>query len=106
MFGFLKKLFADDSDALVAALKQGGTVIDVRSPGEFASGSVPGAINIPHTDIRKAKKKLAKAKQPLILCCASGMRSSVALQEVKALGYDSAINGKTWGRVLSVKKGL
>ncbi len=105
MFGFLKKLMAGNDDEVIEALNKGGTIIDVRSAGEFASGSAAGAINIPHTSIRQSKAKLAKMKQPIILCCASGMRSSVALGEVKQLGY-SAVNGKTWIKVNHLKQSI
>lgn len=99
MFGFIKKMLQGNSEELAQALAQGGTVIDVRSFREFQSGSVKGAVNIPHTEIGRAKNKISKMKQPLILCCASGMRSGAALQELNRLGINNAINGKTWGRV-------
>lgn len=106
MFDFLRKIISGDSESLTDALKQGGTVIDVRSPTEFASGSVSGAINIPHMEIHKQKKVLDKAQQPLILCCASGMRSALALKDVQSLGFSSAINAKTWRRVKAAKDAL
>ncbi len=106
MFDFLKKLFAGNSDSIAEALRQGGTVIDVRTAAEFKGGSVKNAVNIPHTEIRQASKKIAKLKQPLILCCASGMRSGIALQELKSMGYEQVFNGKTWGQVQSIQKSL
>ena len=106
MFGFIKKLFAGNSDGIADALRQGGTVIDVRTPAEFKGGSVEHAINIPHTEIRQAGKKIAKLKQPLIICCASGMRSGVAIQELKSMGYEQVYNGKTWGQVQQIKQSL
>lgn len=102
MLGFLKNLFKDDSEDIVNALKQGATIIDVRSATEFQSGSVKGAINIPHTEISTKKTKLSKMKQPIVLCCASGMRSGMALQELKKMGFDQTINGKTHKRVASL----
>ncbi|MFQ3261658.1 rhodanese-like domain-containing protein [Reinekea sp.] len=99
MFGFLKKLFQDDTTELTAAISQGGTIIDVRSAAEFSGGSAPGAINYPHDTIGKHAKKIAKMPQPIILCCASGMRSGVALGTLKSAGITNAINGKTHGRV-------
>jgi phage shock protein E len=102
MFGLLKNIFKDDSKDIVNALKQGATIIDVRSANEFQSGSVKGAINIPHTEISAKKSKLSKMKQPIVLCCASGMRSGMALQELKKMGFDQTINGKTHQRVASL----
>ena len=106
MFGFLKKLFADDTDALLDALRQGASIIDVRSAAEFSSGSVTGAINIAHTDIGNAQIQIATLSVPIIVCCASGMRSSLALEELKRMGFDPVINGKTWNRIEQLKQKL
>jgi len=102
MFGLLKKLFQDDTEALQKALNQGGTILDVRSPMEFKSGSVKGAVNIAHTDIQLMKKKVLKLKQPIIVCCASGMRSTAAIHNLKELGVTDVVNAKTVGRVSRV----
>lgn len=106
MFGFFKKMLQDDTTDITEALKKGGTIVDVRSFGEFQSGSAKGAKNVPVGDIRKLKKKIAKMNQPLILCCASGMRSSVAEQELKNMGYSDVVNGKTWRRVAQAQQNL
>ena len=38
----------------------GATLVDVRSPGEFSSGHIKGALNIPHTDVgRRARRRFA-----------------------------------------------
>jgi rhodanese-related sulfurtransferase len=102
MFGFLKKLFEDDTTDLSAALKQGATIIDVRSAAEFKSGSAPAALNYPHDSIHNHAKKIAKLPQPIVLCCASGMRSGLALNSLRNAGITNAINGKTFGRVAKV----
>ena len=48
MFGIFKTLFSQgDSEGLRNALQKKAFLVDVRTPGEFASGSVPGAVNIP-----------------------------------------------------------
>ncbi|GEM_PF-2387250 len=49
MFGFLKKLFggSGNDDAVKNAIRGGALLVDVRSPAEFAAGTVPGAVNIP-----------------------------------------------------------
>lgn len=41
-------------------------------------------------------------KQPIILCCASGIRAGIAYQELKKMGCDQTINGKTHQRVASL----
>jgi len=55
-----------------------GTIVDVRSPGEFMGGNVAGSINIPLQEITQRMDELKNLNQPLILCCASGNRSGQA----------------------------
>lgn len=76
---FIKKLFGmktkDDFKQLV---QQGATIIDVRTPAEFQSGHPKGAVNIPLQTIESKIKDIKKMKQPILVCCASGMRSASA----------------------------
>lgn len=55
-----------------------GTIVDVRSPGEFSGGHVDGSINIPLQEVPARLNELHALPKPLILCCASGARSSQA----------------------------
>jgi phage shock protein E len=83
----------------VAHLKDGALVIDVRSRGEFASGHLACAINVPLDEIETALPERAKAKgQVLLLHCASGMRSGVARQKLLALGFTRVYNLGAYGR--------
>jgi rhodanese-related sulfurtransferase len=77
MFSYLKKLFTDDSTDLAAALKQGSTIIDVRSALEFDSGSAPGAVNCHHDTIGDLAKKIAKMQQPIVLCIRHALKCGV-----------------------------
>jgi phage shock protein E len=89
-------------DAL-AHLKSGALVIDVRSPGEFSSGHLPAAINIPLDEIETAVPKRMKDKnQVLLLHCASGMRSGMAKSKLKCLGYANAFNLGSYGRASKI----
>ncbi|CAM5694938.1 rhodanese-like domain-containing protein [Streptomyces griseomycini] len=58
----------------------GFTVIDVRTPGEYASGHLPGALNIPLDHVRRALPELRDAARrgDLLVVCASGARSDTA----------------------------
>jgi len=83
----------------VAHLKSGALVIDVRSRGEFASGHLARAINLPLDEIETALPERVKDKsQVLLLHCASGMRSGVARQKLQALGYTNAFNLGSYSR--------
>ncbi|WP_406431591.1 rhodanese-like domain-containing protein [Streptomyces sp. NBC_00631] len=54
------------------------TVVDVRTPGEYASGHIPGAHNIPLDALRRALPALRAADGELLLVCASGARAENA----------------------------
>ncbi|MCT2593809.1 rhodanese-like domain-containing protein [Streptomyces sp. N2-109] len=58
------------------------TLIDVRTPGEYASGHLPGARNIPLDRLDEALPALraAGARSALLVVCASGARSARACQ--------------------------
>lgn len=61
-------------------------VLDVRSPEEFASGHVPGAINIPHDRIGERLAEVPKDKD-VVLYCQSGRRAGIAAQALAEQGY-------------------
>lgn len=66
------------------------TVIDVRTPAEFAAGHVPGAINIPHDQLGQRLQDLPAARdQPLLVYCRSGRRAGLAETELSDAGYSS-----------------
>jgi phage shock protein E len=89
-------------DAL-AHLKRGALVLDVRSPGEFDSGHLARAINIPLDQIEvAAPKRLPDKNQVLLLHCASGVRSSMAKSKLRAMGYTNAFNLGSYGRAESI----
>jgi phage shock protein E len=86
-------------------LKNGALVIDVRSPGEFNSGHLPVAINIPLDKIETELPRRVKDKsQVLLLHCASGMRSGMAESKLKGMGYANAFNLGSYGRAENVLK--
>ena len=72
-----------------------GTIVDVRSPGEFMGGNVAGSINIPLQDITQRMDELKSLNQPLILCCASGNRSGQAHGYLAQQGLE-CYNGGSW----------
>ena len=76
-------------------LKQGATIIDVRTVGEFKTGHIANSINIPLQNLQSNLNKINKNK-PVITCCASGARSGVALNLLKSNGYTEVYNGGGW----------
>ena len=87
-------------------LKNGALVIDVRSAGEFTSGHLAKAINIPLDEIETAVPKRVKDKsQVLLLHCASGMRSGMAKSKLIVMGYTNAFNLGSYGRAEKIVNG-
>lgn len=77
-------------DTFATLLKQSPQpqLIDVRTPGEFAEGHLPGArnINSQREDFTQALTALDKSK-PVFVYCLSGGRSKVATQTLRKLGF-------------------
>jgi len=97
MFGFLKKLFGGGID-LQEVIARDAVILDVRTPAEYRGGHVKGAVNIPLQQINQAIKKYKKQDKPVITCCASGRRSGMAANQLKAKGIE-AYNGGSWTKV-------
>jgi rhodanese-related sulfurtransferase len=66
--------------------KQPHTLVDVRTAEEFASGYIPGAINISVQELGGKLNKIARDK-PVVVYCRSGNRSAHAAQALLAAGY-------------------
>ena len=96
MISFIKKLFGIgpgvDFKELVSS---GAKIVDVRTKAEFKSGHLKNSINIPLDSLKNNLKKMDKNK-PLIVCCASGMRSSSAKGILQASGFNEVYNGGGW----------
>lgn len=97
--GLFSNIFGSKID-VNELMEQGAVIIDVRSPGEFQSGHVPGSKNIPLNTISQQAAKIKKMNKPIILCCASGNRSGQAARILKADGVD-AHNGGGWRSVVN-----
>lgn len=66
-------------------------VIDVCSADEFAAGHVVGARHIPLAELETRLPQVVKNKAtPVVLVCASGMRSGRAVAVARKLGYEKA----------------
>ena len=89
-----------------AHLKNGALVIDVRTPGEFNSGHLPGAINLPLDQIETGlPQQVSDKNKVLLLHCQSGVRSGMAKSRLNKLGYTNAFNLGSYGRAEKIVKG-
>ncbi len=92
------RLRSGQARALVAA---GASLIDVRTPGEFHAGHLPGARNLPLDGLIARPGQAGPTDRPVVLYCASGTRSGVAARALRRAGYATVVNlGPmfAWGR--------
>ena len=66
-------------------------LIDVRGPGEYNAGHIPGAVNIPLPRLEDEIGQLAK-DSPVAIVCASGYRSSIASSILERHGLGEVYN--------------
>jgi phage shock protein E len=75
-------------------------LIDVRSFGEYASGHVQGAINLPLQELTEMLvREIPDRARKLLMYCAAGGRSAMACQLARQLGYTNVVNGGSAGAV-------
>ncbi len=86
--------------AFAAAHSDGAIVVDVREPGEYVGGHVPGATLVPMGQLTSRLSELPRDR-PIYLICASGNRSLSTAGYLLRAGYDahSVIGGTgAWAR--------
>ncbi|MFM9372735.1 rhodanese-like domain-containing protein [Streptomyces sp. Da 82-17] len=68
------------------------TVIDVRTPGEYAGGHLPGALNVPLDQLQRALPDIRHAAErgEVLVVCASGARSENACRTLAEHGIRTA----------------
>lgn len=83
---------ATSSSILKQKLKQNPFLVDVRTPEEFAQGSVKGAVNIPLDEVQNRISEF-KDKKNIVTFCRSGQRSAKAIAILKENGITDVTNG-------------
>lgn len=78
---------------------ENASIVDVRTPGEFMSGHVENAINIPLNEVPDRVAEFKGFSKPIIVCCLSGGRSGQAAAFLNANGVDEVYNGGGWMEV-------
>lgn len=70
-------------------------IIDVREPIEYLLGHVSGAINLPPSKLISGAQDLSDVTKDteLVLYCASGSRSAMAINILRDQGFTNLING-------------
>ncbi|WP_160692621.1 FAD-dependent oxidoreductase [Clostridium sp. C2-6-12] len=78
-------------DLVRGLVENNAYIIDVRERGEYASGHIKNAVNIPLSEIRQRINEIPKDK-PVYLHCRTGQRSYNATLALQNLGFSNAYN--------------
>lgn len=81
-------------DATLKINRENAHIIDVRDQGEFSRGHIPNARHIPVSELTTRQGELEKLVRdaPLIIYCASGVRSSGAVRQMRKAGFETVFN--------------
>jgi phage shock protein E len=94
IFGVTVSVAACSPAAEPVGLAEGTIIIDVRTPGEFASGHLDGALNI---DVQSpdfvAQVSQLDPTQSYFIYCRTGNRSGQAISQMATMGFSDMING-------------
>jgi len=74
-----------DGPAAHKRVQDGATLVDVRSPDEYAQKHIDGAVNVPADDV--ATHDFGGKDKPLVLYCMHGRRSAQAAEKLRSAGY-------------------
>lgn len=83
------------AEQAIHLIQEGAFLVDVRSPMEFATGSAPGAVNIPLDEIPYSLEQF-QGKSSVIVFCRSGNRSAHAKFFLDQNGVPNVVNGGTF----------
>ncbi|MBQ3328659.1 MAG: rhodanese-like domain-containing protein [Eggerthellaceae bacterium] len=86
-----RQISQQDAQAMMQS-ESSYVIVDVRRADEFASGHIPGAINIPNESIDKTQPaELPDLDQLIMVYCRSGRRSKQAAQKLADMGYTNIV---------------
>jgi molybdopterin/thiamine biosynthesis adenylyltransferase/rhodanese-related sulfurtransferase len=73
--------------------RPGTVVLDVREPDEYEQGALPGAVHIPRGHLEsKIETHVSDRSTPIVIHCASGVRSAFAAKTLQDLGYTDVVS--------------
>jgi sulfur-carrier protein adenylyltransferase/sulfurtransferase len=73
--------------------RPGAMVLDVREPDEYEQGAIPGAVHIPRGTLESTvESRLADKSAPVVIHCASGVRSAFAAKTLTEMGYTDVVS--------------
>lgn len=78
------------NEAVLLINREKAQVIDVCEPDEYKAGHLIGAKNIPLSQLGEGKGLPGNKTTPLVVVCASGVRSARAVSQLQGMGYTNA----------------
>ena len=96
MFDSIRNLFGLEEIDFAQLVKEDAIILDVRSQREYAGGHIEGSINISVDQLANNLHRLKDKNKPIITCCASGVRSTSAMNILKSNGFTEVYNGGGW----------
>jgi rhodanese-related sulfurtransferase len=91
---WMNSMFSNAPKAANTAPNSDAIIVDVRSPMEFATGHVAGAVSLPlNSFVDRYASVLPDKTQSMVVYCASGARSGQAVHYLSQQGYVNVING-------------
>jgi len=93
--GFFDFIFGTKRRQVLDYIDNGAIILDVRTQREWDAGHIENSIHIPLNELNNRVNEVKKINKPLIICCASGVRSAKAAKFLNLKNID-AINGGGW----------
>lgn len=72
--------------------QENALLLDVRSEREFAAGHLPGAVNVPVSQLAVKLETLGDKGRPVVVYCASGVRSTRAASLLRDARFSRVLN--------------
>lgn len=103
MFDYIYQFFSKTRSRkkMADAIARNATIIDVRTPEEFATGHSKYAVNIPIDKFFDHILSLKSVGNPVIVCCSSGIRSAKAITILRAAGLEG-YNAGNWKNISKI----
>ena len=87
-------------------LREGASIVDVRSTQEYQADHLPNAVNVPLGEVNRLPQIVKDKNQVLLLHCLSGTRSGMAAGKIKAMGYSNVFNMGSLQRAKMITSGI
>lgn len=88
----IQEMTADELRALQAEGRE-FVLLDVREPGDFENGHIPGAVNLPRGILELEIDEVAPDQDKLVVAyCGGGSRSALAADTLQTMGYNNVVS--------------